>query len=274
MKVKVNGNRTEQIKRGVEPWETSEIDIVLSDLTPEQRELLAENTTLTVVNADQAAVIEALQARIAERAAEAEAKAKDRRERDAAAIAECKSAQLTEGETTEHGVTYASYSAYPGAYICSYNVSAAVESLVEETKSRLHAEAAAKTAASRAAVADQIEAAKAESEAKAKVEAEAKQAEQRAKYAKRLETGIVEIPIERGNRKDWGEPWIAKLVSKNGRRPEYDFSAGSYDTATETLTIPCKPGEAIAYGQKNYRKPKRTIHEVRKMESDGRLVPA
>lgn len=78
-----------------------------------------------------------------------------------------------------------------------------------------------------------------------------------------------------GDRREWGEPWIAKLsTTTNGRRPDYDFSAGAYDAATETLRIPCAPGELIAWGQKNYRKARRTVHEIRRMADDGGLVKA
>lgn len=117
-------------------------------------------------------------------------------------------------------------------------------------------------------------------EAKAKREArelgakQEKEAAEAAQRSERLKTGVLTLDMTRGDRRLWGEPWIAKVQRSNGQRPEYDFSQGSYDLATETLSIPCKPGEVIAYGQKNFRKPKDTIHRVQRMLDDGSMVEA
>lgn len=91
-----------------------------------------------------------------------------------------------------------------------------------------------------------------------------------AKLARRAEIGAVEIDITRGDR-DWGVPWGAVVTAGRGRRDDYDFDAGSYDLSAEVLTIRCAPGDVIAWGQKNYRKPKRTLHYRRRVAADWRL---
>lgn len=271
MKVKANGNVKEQVLRGIEPQENLEIEINLSAMSPALRAVLVREPEISVVEGTQAEVEAALQMILDKEATDAARKAAEQAERDQEARQFCAEAQPDERKQNDYGI---GYSVYGVPYFNTYGLSPAVADLVKETIARLSAEAEQKNVEVRKSVEPLIEVAKrahAEKEAAAKQAAEA---EKQAKFAKRLETGVVEIPMERGSRQEWGEPWIAKLSSRNGKRPEYDFSQGSYDAATEVLSIPCVPGEVIAYGQKNYRKPKRTIHEVKKMTDSGALVSA
>lgn len=116
------------------------------------------------------------------------------------------------------------------------------------------------------------EAAKRESERMLAAREAERKAKKAAELARRAEIGGVEIEISRGDR-DWGVPWGATVTcgKTGGAKDSYEFEAGTYDLATETLTIKCQPGDIIAWGQKNYRKPRRTIHERRKVSKDWRL---
>lgn len=272
MKVTVKGNIAEQIKRGIEPQESMVVDVDLSALTEEQRGVLAKGDALTIVESTQSAVADALQAILDAERARVEQEAEAQRRRDEEMRKQCMEATPNPVQVTEIGDI--KWTRHDMPYLSTWMMSPDVAELVEATRNRLQAEIDKLNTEAKAAVQPIIDAelerrAKAEEEEKAR-----KKAELESKKAKRLETGIVEISFERGNRRDWGEPWIAKLKSGNGKRPDYDFSAGSYDAATEVLTIPCKPGEIIAYGQKNYSKPKKTIHTIRKMVPDGGLVEA
>lgn len=109
--------------------------------------------------------------------------------------------------------------------------------------------------------------------AKAAAERAAKEEAWRAKLARRAELGAVEIHISRGDR-DWGVPWgaVVRSARPGSRRDTYDFTPASYDLRTEVLTIRCQPGDIIAWGQRNYRRPKRSIHERRLVNPDWSLT--
>lgn len=269
MKITVRGNQQQQIIDGVEPFETAEVDVALDALTPEQRVILAGNPTLTVVRANAESVVAELQRRVDEAAAQQAREVERAQKHNEDARQRCADATLTETAVSSAGVSYIRYGC---PSISDYFVAdRAVRELVRTTVERLTAEAAAKSAAAKAAVQDQIDEALAqrriEEEAEAAAEAEAK----RLRKAERLSSGIVTIPWSRDDRREWGDPWIAKVEAGNGKN-NYDFSEGTYDLSTETLRIPCVPGEVIAYGQKNHRKPRRTCHEIKKMNADGGLV--
>jgi hypothetical protein len=263
MKVKANTDKGQMIIRGIEPREYYEIEVDLGTLTESQRTILAGMTSPTIFGA-----VEGTSAEVrAYLQAEVESEAKEQAERDRVCREACATAVLGESEGVECGVKYQTWQL---PYISAYSLSSEVRTMYDRTIARLVAEKETRNAASLLAAEADIQVAQ-EAQARAKAEQQAAKA---ANFAERLATGILTIEMERGDRRDWGEPWIAKVASRNGRKPEYDFSAGSYDVATETLSIPCKPGEVIAYGQKNYRKPKRTIHNIRKMREDGGLVEA
>lgn len=58
----------------------------------------------------------------------------------------------------------------------------------------------------------------------------------------------------------------------DGRHEVYDFNCGTYDLTTEKLAIRCKPGDTIAWGQRNYRKQRRTVHRRAKVNDDWTLT--
>lgn len=116
-----------------------------------------------------------------------------------------------------------------------------------------------------------VEAARQAREAKEAEEAATRAAALAEKKSRRAAIGAVEISITRGGR-EWGVPWGATVTAGRGAKDTYDFDAGSYDLATEILTIKCQPGDVIAWGQKNYRKAPKSIHERRHVSGDWELV--
>jgi hypothetical protein len=272
MKIKINGNQKAQILAGIEPWETAEIDIPLSSLTARQREIIAgSNSVCGLIEQTPEAAIAAIDAIIAEQDAAA-AEMEQRKESKLAEIETwIRDAAIIPVDTISHGIRYLSYRGPGSPSIWSLQVPPEIYSRMTEREAQLGAEAKDMSAAALAVARPQIDAAIAVETAAAEVAKQAKDSARAAKLAERLKSGIVTIELSRGSRSEWGEPWIAKVLRVNGKS-EYDFSAGSYDTATETFSIPCKPGDVIAYGQKNYRKAKRTIKEVRKMRADGALI--
>lgn len=129
-------------------------------------------------------------------------------------------------------------------------------------------------AANEAALAEAMPAITAELEKRAAAKAaadEAAKAEKLAKFAARLESGIYERETSVYNEKRYGKPWIA-AVSLDGNKLAYDFHAG---TATASygssgmLSIPCVPGDIIAWGQKDLRRPDKSNHNLLQMRADG-----
>ena len=282
MKVTCRANQSEQIKAGIDPVESITLDVNLTTLTPEQRTLIAEGWTPVVIAGTAEEFSCLAQAEVRHRQVTEQEKLAAAEQLRAAYFAALPGWSLEEHSEVELGIKYPQWRVpnlrdaagkllFGGSYYISDEtiLQAYIQREVE-----LQAEADSRNAAALAAVKPTIEAA----EAKAKTESEAakaanQQAEQ-AKFAKRLETGVLEVELSRGNRSDWGEPWIAKVSTGNGRRPEYNFSEGSYDVVKEVLSIACKPGDVVAYGQKNYRKAKKTIHHILKMNSQGGMEQA
>lgn len=205
--------------------------------------------------------------------------------------------RLETGEVNEYGVRYtrpkwsldwaAIPSAYPGGYVDrlpprsapgvreALEEFAAAAAAFRQARDAVEAELRQRTEAARqaarAAVADQIAAVRAEQARREEEERARAAAGLAAKLADRAARGGVTIQISRGDPREWGTPWGAVVRPGKGRQ-QYDFSAASYDAASETLFIRCAPGDVIAWGQKNYRRPKRTLHEVRRVTEDWRLV--
>jgi len=285
MKLIVNGNEEGQILAGIEPWSRKEIEISLEDLSEAERKCLVDHSSgsprawpWTVVHGTVEEVIAAIKKK-AQADAEYEAKEEETRVRRQGEhreeLEKYLARPIEERESDNLGVRYTYYAA-PWFPIFSANEcrDLALVGACNAREQELKREIAALNEAEQARIAPLVQAARAAHEAKEAAEKAVKEAELQKKMAERLATGIYTVSMERGDRKDWGEPWIAKLISRNGKRPDYDFSEGKYDLATETLSIPCKPGDTVAYGQKNYRKPKRTIHEIRLMTAEGRMVSA
>lgn len=111
---------------------------------------------------------------------------------------------------------------------------------------------------------------------KAAVEAEqeaAEQAAKKAKYAARLASGIYERETSSYNERRYGRPWIA-AVRLTGTKLEYDFAAGTVTASFGSagmLSIPCVPGDVIAYGQKDNRRPDKSDHTILRMRDDGSM---
>ncbi len=64
----------------------------------------------------------------------------------------------------------------------------------------------------------------------------------------------VKVEVDGYNSRRWSKPWGA-VITFDGARPQYDFKAGSFlgnDTGG-AVYITCKPGDVIAYGQKDGR---------------------
>lgn len=57
------------------------------------------------------------------------------------------------------------------------------------------------------------------------------------------------------NKRRYGRPWAAIVTLGQDGRPSYDFRAGYYAGTDDggELMINAKPGDVIAYGQKDHR---------------------
>jgi hypothetical protein len=268
MKVHVKQDVAAAIRAGIEPSELTEIDLPISLLTAEQRDYIADRRHYVwpVTKGTPEEVIAVLDKDIAEYKrcqAEAEAEVK-------VWLKEAK--PQPKGHRSEEGISWMEYAVYyPNCY--SQGIAAWADKEMSEKVAKRYAELEAEckklNAESRAKVQPQIDRIKAQREERARIEAEHEMLATKAKEEERLKTGIVRIHLERGTRSTWGEPWIAIVIPQNGRRPEYDFSKGKYDETTEELSIPAKPGDVIAYGQRNYKKASDTIHHVVTFLKDG-----
>jgi seryl-tRNA synthetase len=276
MEIKILGNQTAQILAGVEPWKTTTVSINLAELTPEQRELVAEGWSPTLVEATTTAVAEALTAEIERRQEKVKEKTQKQEEHDAKVKAWIDNAtpqphphvQITEGVEIRYAryqiPTVFIYGASPDLYTAAKNREA---ELIEQAKSLTEQSLAEALAAAEPL----IDAAREKREAEEAAEKKAKAEAFAAKKARRAEIEAVEIEIERGNARDWGTPWGAVVTAARGK-DQYDFDAADYDLSNEVLTIRCQPGDVIAWGQKNYRKPKQTIHERKRISADWAMV--
>src|SRR5580765_6549580 len=216
MKVTCQQNKEKAIRAGVEPTQDGRmvVDVDLSALTQEQRDKLSTPFIyVEVVAGTHAEVAASLQGLLDKDAADAIARDTSLAslENEMRAWAE----QVTieqQGENIECGVAYARYGlskSRPTCWICPMPERFA---FAEQKNVELKGRAEEMTAAAKAAVQPQIDAAWAAATAKEEAEKAEKEKATAASFARRLETGIVEISMERGNRTDWGEPWIAKVT--------------------------------------------------------------
>ena len=269
MKLEWKCNQPEQIKQGVEPAETVTVEVNLADLSLEQRTLLAAGWKTLLVLGTPEEVSELLTAEVSKRA-EAEEEYREK----------CLTATIVEDTPGKHwdtGVEITWERCKIEPYAVSYSPNHFGDPRVRtwgEVIAPLVAEVArrngeAKSAAIEAAV-PLIEAAKDKLKSDAE-EAKQKNAEAlKVLLARRVETETVEVKISRGDSREWGTPWGAIVAVHSGKN-SYDFSASEYDLATEVLTIKCQQGEVIAWGQKNFRKPRKSTHERRKVNTDWML---
>lgn len=108
-------------------------------------------------------------------------------------------------------------------------------------------------------------------QAEAQAEADRKAANA-ARFAKRLETGIWERETDSYNERRYGAPWVAKVTFPNGPKAVYEFSGESTGKWGKAgiLSIECKPGEIIAWGQKDLRGNSHE-HHVLYMRANGSM---
>ena len=107
--------------------------------------------------------------------------------------------------------------------------------------------------------------------AKAKADAESKAANV-AKAARRLETGVWERETGSYNERRYGSPWCATVSFPTGPKPEYTFgeSSGKWGKPG-VMVLDCKPGDIIAHGQKDLRRPDNSDHAILIMRPDGSM---
>jgi hypothetical protein len=259
MEIVCKQSKEKAILAGIEPSPTGDVtvEIDLSTLTPAQREMLALNPTPWIVEPTQKGVIESIQTRIEEeRLAQAE-----REQLAAAKLAECAEWSRTveivqRGTASEHGITWATYGlsdTHPATWDA---INSTDPRLIEydALSTRLTAEAADRTAAARAAVQPQIDAAIAAETAKveaAKIEEEESQIKcgdtMRTVSTWEVVSGCVHVP-ESGR----GGQWLAtvqpdKSERSGFRRSFWDRGAAGYARVPGST----QPGDWVENGVKD-----------------------
>ena len=273
MKLKWKCDQREQIKRGIEPLDYMEIDINLADLTPEERVELSEGWTGLFVEGTTEEVKTQLQALVLEKKKKEEQEAQMRVE----FLESLKTMKIVAHENPipksfANGRCIVNHTGY---HVDTQNVRHILmfRGDFEKEVFVLKKQAAEMTQQSLEAAVNEAKDRIAEAEEELKKEKEREETDKRIRYAEKLkrraEIGGVEVEISRGGR-EWGTPWGALVTSVSGKE-NYDFSVSVYDLSKEILTIKCSPGDVIAWGQKNFRKARRTIHERRKVCDDWSL---
>jgi hypothetical protein len=102
---------------------------------------------------------------------------------------------------------------------------------------------------------------------------EAEAAELQAQNNWRLTHGKYLREFGRYNPSRCGSPWGAKVSLDALGKLEYNFRAAIYDgdASGGTIEVPCMPGEIVAVGQRDNRKPSCTQHYIFLMERDGEM---
>jgi hypothetical protein len=87
-----------------------------------------------------------------------------------------------------------------------------------------------------------------------------------------LESGHWELETGAYNERRHGAPWCARVTFPSGPKPVYEFGDSTAKWGKPgLLRVACRPGEVIAWGQKDLRNPGRGEHTIAVMESDGRM---
>jgi hypothetical protein len=86
----------------------------------------------------------------------------------------------------------------------------------------------------------------------------------------------MEITIETDsyNERRYGRPWIAKVDFGKSVKGDFawgDWAGDHYNGGAGVLTITANPGDIIAHGQKDNRKPRNSAPEFEVVETDGGL---
>lgn len=111
----------------------------------------------------------------------------------------------------------------------------------------------------------------AEAVRQAKVRAEIAESEAR-RNAERLRTGWWEMETGSYNEKRLGKPWCALVTFPSGPKAQYEFgeSSGAWGKAG-VMRLQCRPGDVIAWGQRDLRRPDRSEHTLEVMQEDGSM---
>lgn len=111
---------------------------------------------------------------------------------------------------------------------------------------------------------------------KARVQAEKNAAEHEAEKKLRLKSGFYEETFEAYNHRRYGRPWGATIrLSLDQVSIEFCFVRNAFDGDDGdkgTVTVPCKPGDVIAVGQKDVRAGNSTVNSLLRMEEDGEMT--
>jgi len=91
---------------------------------------------------------------------------------------------------------------------------------------------------------------------------------------KRLETGYWEFETGSYNERRYGKPWCARVTGIDARgKLMYEWAEWTGRIGDRgLLRVACKPGEIIAWGQRDLRRPHRSEHLILQMQQDGRMV--
>lgn len=100
----------------------------------------------------------------------------------------------------------------------------------------------------------------------------ARKAANKIKFAARLESGYWEKETGSYNEKRHGAWWCATVDFSGGAKGVYNFgeSTGSWGK-DGILRVRCAPGDFIAYGQKDLRRPDKSDHYILRMRADGSM---
>jgi hypothetical protein len=111
----------------------------------------------------------------------------------------------------------------------------------------------------------------AEAAEKEAAEKAAKAEANKAKFAARLETGYWERETGSYNERRYSAQWCAS-VTFNGSKPVYEWgeSSGKWGKSG-LLRAACKPGDFIAWGQKDLRRPDKSENNILRMRADGSM---
>jgi hypothetical protein len=90
----------------------------------------------------------------------------------------------------------------------------------------------------------------------------------------RLSTGYWERETASYNERREGKPWCAKVTGIDSRgKLIYEWAEWSGRIGERgLLRAACKPGEIIAWGQKDNRRPDKSEHHILQMRDDGRMT--
>ncbi len=108
--------------------------------------------------------------------------------------------------------------------------------------------------------------------AEAQRQAEKEHAQQQL-LTKRLQSGCWEKDTHAYNRKRYSSPWCAKVTFPDGPKAVYEFGQSSGDRGEAgVMRVPCRAGEIVAWGQKDFRNSNGTTHQLAVMEQDGSMT--